>query len=320
LIADVDFKLKGWDREVRGGQPTKFLGRLAVQDDQYATDAELQSRWKILLKKQEAGDKRIIQQLDKEFPRGYHVVYDIRVSGDSYIKEMQVFERLAIQDDALVSAGKDWSPFFAVPYASSGADPPHYGRMRLHGRPVQMIRNPRGHAQRIRPCEVVLDPVHGALFFTYFPAPLETARRLADPCKFCLILEYLGPLPGKTGQHKINHGKLFYGRVEVIRRAIVYRESDGAVAFDADFTNEKLAPYVLKWWVSDYTPPPAIQFRTFRDATGGFSVEAAFLEIKDGKVHLRRKDNGKVITVSMNVLDKKDQNWIQSEIVRRRGN
>lgn len=50
--------------------------------------------------------------------------------------------------------------------------------------------------------------------------------------------------------------------------------------------------------------------RVWKDASGRFAVEAVFVEAKDGKVTIRRTDNGKTITVPVNKLSELDQKYI----------
>ncbi len=47
------------------------------------------------------------------------------------------------------------------------------------------------------------------------------------------------------------------------------------------------------------------EFRTWRDATGDFDVEAKFVKLEDNMVHLEKKD-GRVIQVAMNKLSQRD--------------
>jgi hypothetical protein len=48
------------------------------------------------------------------------------------------------------------------------------------------------------------------------------------------------------------------------------------------------------------------EFRTWTDATGKFKTEAAFLDLKDGKVRLKKKD-GTIVTVALEKLSEADQ-------------
>jgi hypothetical protein len=53
------------------------------------------------------------------------------------------------------------------------------------------------------------------------------------------------------------------------------------------------------------------QSKTWRDATGKFSVEAEFVDFKDGKVQLKKKD-GTVISIAKERLSKEDQSFIDA--------
>ncbi len=61
---------------------------------------------------------------------------------------------------------------------------------------------------------------------------------------------------------------------------------------------------------------PASAFREFSDSTGQFKIRAKFIEFRMGKVHLQ-KDDGKLLTLSMDKLSKPDQQYILTEIKNR---
>jgi hypothetical protein len=58
-------------------------------------------------------------------------------------------------------------------------------------------------------------------------------------------------------------------------------------------------------------------YRTWTDISGNFTVEAAMLKFKGGKVHLRKED-GKVIQVTIGKLSKDDQRYVRDELARRK--
>ncbi len=58
-------------------------------------------------------------------------------------------------------------------------------------------------------------------------------------------------------------------------------------------------------------------FHNWTDSAGKFSLEAKFIELKDGQVYLERKDNGKTIKIPMSRLSKEDQKWVRDELKRR---
>ncbi|KKL54196.1 hypothetical protein LCGC14_2267800 [marine sediment metagenome] len=62
-------------------------------------------------------------------------------------------------------------------------------------------------------------------------------------------------------------------------------------------------------------PPPGIKVRTWRAATGGFSVEAIFVKVSAGQVTLRKLD-GTEITLPMARLSEADQQWIKKPHLR----
>lgn len=51
---------------------------------------------------------------------------------------------------------------------------------------------------------------------------------------------------------------------------------------------------------------PDDEHRTWTDTTGKFKVEAAFIRVVDDKVELRRKDNGKTLSLALDKLSKAD--------------
>jgi hypothetical protein len=51
---------------------------------------------------------------------------------------------------------------------------------------------------------------------------------------------------------------------------------------------------------------PAEKYRTWTDTTGKFKVEAAFMKLENDKVELKRKDNGKSLTLALDKLSKAD--------------
>jgi outer membrane protein assembly factor BamB len=58
--------------------------------------------------------------------------------------------------------------------------------------------------------------------------------------------------------------------------------------------------------------------RTWKSKNGKYEIEAEFVEFKSGKVHLKKED-GKVVAVSMNALSSTDQRWVRDELRRRKG-
>lgn len=57
--------------------------------------------------------------------------------------------------------------------------------------------------------------------------------------------------------------------------------------------------------------PKQTKLRTWTDSTGKYKVEAAFIELKDGKAVLRRED-GKTVGVTVEKLSKADQDLVKS--------
>jgi len=57
------------------------------------------------------------------------------------------------------------------------------------------------------------------------------------------------------------------------------------------------------------------EFRTFRDKSGKHEIEAQFLEFKDSKVVLLRKD-GRKVSVSMNVLSDADRQFVRDRLAK----
>jgi hypothetical protein len=56
---------------------------------------------------------------------------------------------------------------------------------------------------------------------------------------------------------------------------------------------------------------PTEAIRTFSDRTGKFKVEATVKEYVNGKLKLRRQDNGKVVEVALEKLSESDQYWVK---------
>ncbi len=59
-------------------------------------------------------------------------------------------------------------------------------------------------------------------------------------------------------------------------------------------------------------------FRTWTDSTGKFKIEARFEKFEKGKVHLKRKDNGKMLVVSSAKLSKTDQAFFRKILADRK--
>lgn len=53
----------------------------------------------------------------------------------------------------------------------------------------------------------------------------------------------------------------------------------------------------------------ADDYRTWTDTTGKFKVEAAFIKLVDDKVELKRKDNGKTLSLAVEKLSKADADF-----------
>lgn len=68
---------------------------------------------------------------------------------------------------------------------------------------------------------------------------------------------------------------------------------------------------------ADEPEPVVSQPRTWTDSTGQYTVEAAMVRFKDGKVYLKRAD-GRVVVVSASRLSQKDRRYIRAELARRR--
>ena len=62
---------------------------------------------------------------------------------------------------------------------------------------------------------------------------------------------------------------------------------------------------------------PAASAREWTDTTGGFSVEAELVEVKDGKVRLK-KPSGQIVAVPIAKLSKGDREYIAS-LVKTKG-
>ncbi len=60
---------------------------------------------------------------------------------------------------------------------------------------------------------------------------------------------------------------------------------------------------------------PITYARKWTDSTGKYTVEAEFLEMRDGKVQLKT-DNGKIISVPMDKLSKVDQIWVEEYLAK----
>lgn len=57
--------------------------------------------------------------------------------------------------------------------------------------------------------------------------------------------------------------------------------------------------------------------RTWKSSDGRFSVEAEFVDFKDGNVQIKKED-GNTVAVAMTALSKEDQQWVRDELHRRR--
>lgn len=80
----------------------------------------------------------------------------------------------------------------------------------------------------------------------------------------------------------------------------------GEIVYIADLAEE-----------SESAAPETSRYRMWMDNTLQHTTEAEFVEFKNGKVHLRKRD-GKVIEVSPNRLSKDDVKWYRDELKRRK--
>ena len=62
---------------------------------------------------------------------------------------------------------------------------------------------------------------------------------------------------------------------------------------------------------------PQLEFRTWTDASGKFSTEAAMLRYADGKVDLQKRDGG-LVSLPVSRLSRADQRYVRNELRRRR--
>jgi hypothetical protein len=56
----------------------------------------------------------------------------------------------------------------------------------------------------------------------------------------------------------------------------------------------------------------AAEFRTWKDSSGAFQIEAQLVEAKEGAVKLRRKD-GKIVSVPLEKLSDADRKFLESQ-------
>ncbi len=73
----------------------------------------------------------------------------------------------------------------------------------------------------------------------------------------------------------------------------------GAIALAAELPVSKTAD-----------KPKSSEFRTWTDITGKFKTEAAFVDLKDGKVQLQKKD-GIIVSLRIEKLSEADQDWVR---------
>ncbi len=67
-----------------------------------------------------------------------------------------------------------------------------------------------------------------------------------------------------------------------------------------------LSSILLLFLVAAPLATAADEYRTWTDTTGKFKVEAAFIKLVDDKVELKRKDNGKTLSLALEKLSKAD--------------
>jgi hypothetical protein len=75
------------------------------------------------------------------------------------------------------------------------------------------------------------------------------------------------------------------------------------------FNNQKLLFLLFAFGIAT---PTWSEIRTWSDSTGKHKVEAEFVELKDQKVTLRRKD-GKAITIALEKLSEADRSFVRSQ-------
>lgn len=66
------------------------------------------------------------------------------------------------------------------------------------------------------------------------------------------------------------------------------------------------------------TDESALDYRTWTDSAGQYTVEAQFITLIGGTVKLKRRDNGNEISLPMEKLSKEDQNWIAAKAIESR--
>jgi len=90
---------------------------------------------------------------------------------------------------------------------------------------------------------------------------------------------------------------------QFLKLGVVFVVLAAAVAWAQDTENEQ--------------PEPMTDFRTWTDASGSFTIEAAMVKFVSGKVHLLRRD-GTIRPVAIEKLSKEDQKFVRSEVARQK--
>ena len=106
-------------------------------------------------------------------------------------------------------------------------------------------------------------------------------------------------------------GTYSYTAVSGARKTVLVLERN-------DSKLNEIAEAADKRWEDSRKAAEDALFRKWTDSTGKFSVAARFIEFKNARVRLERKDDGKEIDIPMSRLSKEDQEWISDELGRGR--
>ncbi len=113
----------------------------------------------------------------------------------------------------------------------------------------------------------------------------------------------------------------------VIQGTYDYAAGDGAAGKGATQSALVLDRARFDSFVAEMQPKDAAQqtsanaasVRDWSDTKGNVLVaQAEFIEFKDNRVHLKRKDGGKAVDLGMTQLSRGDRRWIRNELKRRR--
>lgn len=126
------------------------------------------------------------------------------------------------------------------------------------------------------------------------------------------VAEALYPLLSKGGQTGKMAGMAWRRWKVIVPELEEKRAAAAAEKKAAEMKAAETKPAAENPFETAEKKPAAKLLRTWVDATGKFKIEATFIELKENQVSLKKKQDGKVISLPLDKLSKADQDFVKS--------